>query len=227
MSAADAHRVRAVIVDLDGTLLDTVPDLASAADAMLAELGREALGEAIVATFVGKGIPNLVRRCLGVAGEPTEAQQAEALEVFLRCYEQSNGQATTVYPGVVEGLDAMQGQGLKLGCVTNKAARFVAPLLEKMRLAPYFGAVVAGDTLAFKKPHPAPLLHLCETLGVAAEETILIGDSGNDALAARAAGCGVLIVPYGYNEGADVRELDCDAIVSSLAEAAEHIAEIR
>lgn len=227
MSARAGAPVRAVLIDLDGTLLDTVPDLAAAADAMLAELGRRPLGPAMVATFVGKGLPNLVRRCLAVEGEPSSAEHAAAMDIYLRCYERTNGAATRVFPGVIEGLEAMKRMGLPLGCVTNKSARFVAPLLARMGLADYFGVVVSGDTLAQRKPHPAPLLHLCEALGVAPAETVLIGDSVNDAQAARAAGCRVFVVPYGYNEGGDVRELDCDAIVSSLAEAAERIAGTR
>lgn len=215
--------VRAVTIDLDGTLLDTVPDLASAADAMLAELDRRPLGPDVVRDFVGKGIPNLVRRCLAVESEPDDASFARALETFQHHYARTNGRQTQIYPGVREGLDAMRAMGLPLGCVTNKATAFTVPLLAMTGLDGYFGALVCGDTLPEKKPHPMPLLHLFRELGAEPAESLHIGDSVNDVEAARAAGCRVLCVPYGYNEGRDVRELDCDAIVADLDEAARWI----
>jgi phosphoglycolate phosphatase len=222
------HTVKAVMIDLDGTLLDTIPDLACAANATLSEIGRSTLDIEVVKTFVGKGIPNLVKRCLTgslqTAGEPTQAELDRVLPLFLRHYAAVNGVGTTIYPGVVEGLDAMRRTGLKLACVTNKAAAFTEPLLEKMGLSSYFAIVVSGDTLPEKKPHPAQLLHICNALGVSPGEALLIGDSVNDVEAARRAGCAVFCVDYGYNEGGDVHDLDCDAIVSRLDEAAERLA---
>lgn len=216
--------IRAVLIDLDGTLLDTVPDLARAADAMLAELGRAPAGEAVVKTLVGKGLQNLVRRCLALEAEPAEADFERAMDVYRRHYAAVNGERTVIYPGVLEGLEMLRGMGLPMGCVTNKAAQFSEPLLEMLGLRRYFSVMVSGDSLPEKKPHPLPLLHMCGALGVPPAETLLIGDSINDVQAARAAGCPVFIVPYGYNEGRDVRELDCDAIVSGLDEAARLIA---
>jgi phosphoglycolate phosphatase len=220
--------IRAVMIDLDGTLLDTIPDLAAAANATLAEIGRPLLGIDTIKTFVGKGIPNLVKRCLTVGlyaeAEPSEGELERVLPIFKRHYGAVNGRETRIYPGVLEGLDSFRAQGLKLGCVTNKAAAFTEPLLETVGLRRYFQVVVSGDTLAEKKPHPAPLLHICRALGVAPEEALLIGDSGNDVEAARRAGCPVVCVDYGYNEGADVHDLDCDAIVSSLGEVASVLA---
>lgn len=215
-------RVRAVLIDLDGTLLDTIPDLAAAANLMLAELGRPSLDEALIRTFVGKGIPNLVERLLAAGSQHRAGtdQHARALEVYERCYESVNGSRTSIYPGVIEGLDALRGQGFPLACVTNKSARFTLPLLEATGLRGYFGEVVAGDALPRKKPAPDQLLHACVKLGVAPREMLMIGDSVNDAQAARAAGCPVFCVTYGYNEGQDVRLLDVDAIVDSLPEAA-------
>lgn len=215
-------RVRAVLIDLDGTLLDTIPDLAVAANLMLAELGRPPLEETLIRTFVGKGIPNLVERVLAgaVDGGAGPELRARALPVYERCYERVNGAHTAVYPGVIEGLEQLRSQGFPLACVTNKSGRFTLPLLERMALLPYFAAVVAGDALPRKKPDPDQLLHACAKLGVAPREMLMIGDSVNDARAARAAGCPVFCVTYGYNEGADVRELDVDAIVDSLTEAA-------
>jgi phosphoglycolate phosphatase len=214
-------RVKAVMIDLDGTLLDTIPDLAVAANLMLAELGRPPLDESVIRTFVGKGIPMLVERTLarssGGAADP--ALFARALPVFEHCYAGVNGRHTTIYPGVKEGLERLREQGFPLACVTNKAAGFTLPLLEHMKLAPYFAEVVAGDTLPRKKPDPLPLMHACGKFGILPRDMLMIGDSLNDAQAARSAGCPVFCVPYGYNEGRDVRELDIDAIVPSILEA--------
>lgn len=215
--------VQAVIVDLDGTMLDTVPDLTEAAAAMLTELGRQPLGAEAVRDLVGKGLPNLVARCLAATGGADAALQASALEVFKRHYLACNGRHTTVYSNVMAGLEAFARMAMPLACMTNKAAAFAEPLLEMTGLRGYFAVVVSGDTLPEKKPHPAPLLYICRKLGVAPHEAVVVGDSINDVQAARAAGCRVLCVPYGYNEGRDVRELDCDAIVADLAEAARLI----
>lgn len=214
-------RVKAVMIDLDGTLLDTIPDLAVAANVMLRELGRPPLDEALIRTFVGKGISKLVERALAGAlvGAADPDLFARALPIYERCYAGVNGRHTTIYPGVKEGLDRLRDQGFPLACVTNKAGSFTLPLLEHMKLAPYFAEVVAGDTLPRKKPDPLPLTHTCEKFGIAPREMLMIGDSLNDAQAARAAGCPVFCVTYGYNEGQDVRELDIDAIVPSLLDA--------
>ncbi len=217
--------VKAVMIDLDGTLLDTVADLAVAVNMMLQKLGRAPLDEKRVRDFVGRGIPNLVQRSL--AGElNAEADAAlfeRALPLYLDCYESVNGRHTLLYPGVREGLDALRDAGFPLACVTNKSARFTLPLLKQMRLADYFAIVVAGDTLPKKKPDPLPLTYACEQFGIAPRDMLMIGDSLNDAIAARAAGCPVFCVPYGYNEGLDVRELDVDAIVETLIEATKLI----
>jgi phosphoglycolate phosphatase len=214
-------RVKAVTIDLDGTLLDTIPDLAVAANMMLAELGRPKQDVDLIRTFVGKGIPRLVERALAgsVDGVPERALFEQALPVFERCYSAVNGQHTTVYPGVREGLDRLRAEGFPLACVTNKSGRFTLPLLDAMRLAGYFSQVVAGDSLPRKKPDPLPLTHASAQFGIAPQFMLMIGDSLNDAEAARAAGCPVFCVDYGYNEGHDVRELDIDAIVTSLLDA--------
>ena len=214
--------VKGVTIDLDGTLLDTIPDLAAAANMMLEELGRRPLPLETIRTFVGKGIQNLVERTLAghIDGGADAETVARAMPIYERHYVTVNGRHTTIYPGVKEGLDKLKSLGLPLAVVTNKSGRFTLPLLDEVGLAPYFETVVSGDTLARKKPHPDPLLHACKALDIAPRDMLMIGDSMNDTQAARAAGCPVFCVTYGYNEGHDVRDLDTDAIVDTLVEAA-------
>ena len=212
--------IRSITIDLDGTLLDTVPDLAAAANAMLRELGRPELPIETIAAFIGRGIPKLVARCLpDLDGEAVELAQA----VFRRHYAVENGRRSRLFPGVLEGLQAFRAAGLPMAVITNKAAAFTEPLLVATQLDSWFEFAVSGDSLPEKKPHPMPLLHACERLGTTPGENLHIGDSRHDAAAARAAGCPVFLVPYGYNEGEDVQGIDCDAIVTSLAEAARRV----
>ena len=224
-----ARGIAAVMIDLDGTLLDTAPDLAAAAERTLAALGLPARTQSEIRSFIGEGIPSLVQRCLqaSAGAARVEALRAEALALYYDFYFEESGRRSAVYPGVIEGLAQFRSMGLRLACVTNKAARFTLPLLEQKGLAPYFELVVSGDTLARKKPDPMQLAHICAEFALAPAEVLLIGDSANDALAARAAGCPVLCVSYGYNEGGDVHNLDCDAIVDSLSEAANILRSIR
>ena len=214
--------IRAALIDLDGTLLDPAPDLAAAVNAMLAELGLQALPTAAVREFIGSGIVRLVERSLQAAGLALPCAQLErALRSFGAQYRRLNGISRAPSPGVVEGLERMRAGGLRLACVTNKAAAFTAPLLEKSGLARFFDAVVTADQVGARKPHPEPFLFACRELGVEPAAAAAIGDSANDAEGARAAGCRVLLVSYGYSEGRDVRMLDADAVVASFAEAAE------
>ena len=220
---APGRPVRAVLFDLDGTLLDSIPDLAEACHRMMVELGRAPHSIDTIRTFVGKGMLNLVRRCLTEHGAASDAELAAAVDVFRRHYAEVNGLATTIYDGVVPALEALQAQGVAMACVTNKPAAFTGPLLERMGIARYFGATVSGDTLPEKKPHPAPLFHACELLGVTVAESLMIGDSANDAEAARAAGMPVLLVTYGYSEGMPVDSIECDGLLSSLVDALPRI----
>jgi phosphoglycolate phosphatase len=221
-STPDSVRYGAVLFDLDGTLLDTVPDIACAANRMLAELGRPVLPDALIATFVGRGIPKLVERVLFASLDghvPADALE-RGLEIFERCYAEESGLRSAFYPGVLTGLDRLAGAGVPMGVVTNKAARFTHDLLGRADLSRYFSVVVSGDTLPVKKPDPAPVLHACAQLGVAPEAALFIGDSRHDVAAGHAAGCAVWCVPYGYNEGAPVESLQCDRIVCDLGVAA-------
>jgi phosphoglycolate phosphatase len=215
--------IRAALVDLDGTLLDTAPDLAAAANAMLAELGLGPLAAGEVRDFIGKGIAALVRRCLEAArgAAPDNPLYEEALASFALHYGRLNGSCSAPYPGAEEGLVAMKAQGLRLACVTNKASRYTDPLLASSGLAGYFDEVVTSDRAGRRKPDPEPFLFACRALGVTPPEAAVIGDSANDAAGGRAAGCRVLLVPYGYREGQDVRRIECDGIVASLLDAAK------
>jgi phosphoglycolate phosphatase len=224
LSRLHRFKTRAVLVDLDGTLLDTAADLALAANAMLADLRLAPVSDSAVRNlFIGAGIAALVKRCLEAACEsPVDQPLFErALERFGVHYERLNGTTASAYPGAVEGLERMRGAKLRLACVTNKAARFTLPLLDRSGLAGFFDAVVTSDTVGHRKPHPEPFLHACRLLEAAPAEAVVIGDSANDAEGGRAAGCKVLLVPYGYREGRALSEIPCDGVVASLADAAQ------
>jgi phosphoglycolate phosphatase len=214
---------RAVLVDLDGTLIETAPDLAAAVNAMLADLECAALEIAQVRSFIGEGVAVLVRRSLGarMRASEVESKLAAALEHFARHYASTNGRDSSLYPGVAEGLRAMRGLGLRIGCVTNKPLRFAEPLLAHFALLELLDALVAGDSTAARKPDPAPLLEACRRLGVPPQACVLIGDSAHDAHAARAAGMPFVAVPYGYGEKEALRSAPS---VASLAHAAEFLA---
>lgn len=218
--------VKAVLLDLDGTLLDTVLDLHAAADGMLADLGRPPVAIEEIRAYVGRGIPNLVKRVLAgkleAADDPAPPPE-DALTSFKKHYAEANGRAAQPFPGVMAGLAALKAMGLPLGVITNKAGAFTTVLLERTGVAPFMDVVVAGDQLPRPKPDPMPVVWACGRLGVSPADTLLIGDSVHDFKAGKSAGCKVFLVPYGYNEGQDVRGLDCDAIVETIAEAASRI----
>lgn len=212
-----------VSFDLDGTLLDTIADLAEACQRMLTELKAPARSTQEIHGFVGKGMAVLVERCL-THGQPLSSERLQSgIAVFRRHYAAVNGQSTQIYPGVVEGLQAFRTAGLKLAVVTNKPGEFTEILLERVGLADYFDVVVSGDTTAHKKPHPEPILHACRVMGTRPVDNLHIGDSKNDIQAARAAGCPIFCVPYGYNEGEPVDSAECDALVSDLVAASERL----
>jgi len=214
--------MKAALIDLDGTLLDTAPDLAAAANAMLAELGLATLDPAAVRDYVGKGIAHLVKRSLETAlGRAPDAALLERAQArFAEHYERTNGLASAPFAGVIEGLAAMRAQGLKLACVTNKVARFTRPLLAKTGMGGYFDTVVTSDLAGARKPDPAVFLYACRALDVVPAEVCVIGDSDNDGDAARAAGCRFLLVPYGYREGKAIEAVPNDGVVGTLLDAA-------
>lgn len=217
--------LKAVVIDLDGTLLDTAPDLADAAIAMAADLGLPAITLDEVKTYIGNGVSRLVKRVLtrDMHAEPDPALFTQALPIYEKHYAAGVSRKSRPFPGVVEGLQALKAMGVHLACITNKAERFTHPLLKDTGLFDSFELILSGDTLPEKKPSPLPLLHACVVFDCQPGELLLIGDSLNDTQAARAAGCPVFCVPYGYNRGRPVAELDLDAVVPSLRDAANLI----
>lgn len=218
------HLPRLIIFDLDGTLVDSVPDLAVAVDRMLAQLGRAPAGEARVRTWVGNGAAMLVRRALADSAEParvaavTDAAQQQALALFQQIYRQENGRQTRLYPGVSEVLAVLAEQGIALAVVTNKPLQFTEPLLRQLGLAEFFQIVVGGDCLPQRKPHPLPLLHVCERLGVPPAQGLMVGDSRNDVDAAKAAGMVSAALTYGYNHGEPVTVSEPDWLLDDFRE---------
>jgi phosphoglycolate phosphatase len=213
-------RPKMILIDVDGTLVDSVPDLAFCVDAMMEKLGRPPHGEAAVRNWVGNGVERLVRRALigRLDGEPDEADFEAALPIFTELYAENTSKRSLLYPGVREGIAFMKGAGYALGSVTNKAARFTEPLLRDLGIRDNFSLVVSGDTLPKKKPDPMPLLHAAQHFGVAPADSLMIGDSVSDVKAARAAGFGIICMSYGYNHGRDIREAEPDAVIDSMIE---------
>jgi phosphoglycolate phosphatase len=224
------YELEAAIVDLDGTMVDTLGDFELALNLMLADFGYPPVQRSFIERTVGKGSEHLVRNTLDYVqnrslAQGNNAQAAiknvvfdRAMHSYQRHYLAVNGQASQVYAGVIDGLESLRAAGLQLACLTNKPGAFAAPLLKAKGLDGYFSHVFGGDAFARKKPDPLPLLKTCEALGTSPEHTLMIGDSSNDALAARAAGCPVALVTYGYNHGESVSSVDCDVRIDALSE---------
>jgi phosphoglycolate phosphatase len=209
---------RMVLFDLDGTLVDSVPDIAWAIDAMLDALSKPAAGLEKVRRWVGNGASMLVKRALADNDHPDDIEEnlyQQAFDLFLTHYEQANGRHTLVYPGVTETLAILRDQLPYLAIVTNKPMQFTQPLLKALAL-PTFDVVVGGDSLPECKPHPAPLLHCLEQCQCSVEEALMVGDSVSDIKAAKAANVPVICVDYGYNQGIDLRDFEPDVIVSQF-----------
>ena len=209
-----------ILIDVDGTLVDSVPDLAWCVDAMMQQLGREPRGEQQVRDWVGNGVERLVRRALvgALDGEPDDADFERAYPLFMELYAENTSKRSFLYPGVREGLDRLKAAGYQIGCVTNKAAQFTEPLLKDLGIFDDFSIIISGDTLAKKKPDPAPLLHATEYFGCDPARSMMIGDSVSDVAAARAAGFQIICMSYGYNHGVDIRDANPDAVVDSMLE---------
>jgi len=212
----------AAIVDLDGTMVDTLGDFEHALGGMLAELGAAPLPRAAVMLLVGKGSEHLVQSALPLAGLG-DHDPADALARYFRHYETVNGRHSAVFPGVPEGLLALRQAGLRLACLTNKPLVFARRLLQANGLLDHFEHVFGGDSFARKKPDPLPMLETCRALGSLPARTLAIGDSRNDALAASTAGCGVALVGYGYNHGEPIAAVPADFHLDSLADLAPRL----
>ncbi|KXX65452.1 phosphoglycolate phosphatase [Marichromatium gracile] len=219
-AAASLLRPQMVLCDLDGTLVDSVPDLAYCVDTMLARLGRAPCGEAAVRNWVGNGLERLVRRALigALDGEPDASEFDRAYPIFLELYAEYTFERAALYPGVREGLDFLKAAGYPLGLVTNKAARFTGPLLRHLGLYEDFGIIISGDTLPACKPDPLPLQHAARHFGADPAASLMVGDSVSDVRAARAAKFGIICTSYGYNHGQDIRDSGPDAVIDSLTE---------
>lgn len=209
-----------VLIDVDGTLVDSVPDLAYCVDEMMKQLDMPVHGEDKVRNWVGNGVERLTRRALigQLEGEPDEALFAKAYPIFLELYDKNVCERSCLYEGVREALDFLKTMDVKIGCVTNKNAQFTLPILEKLAVKDDFEIIVCGDTLDRKKPDPLPLLYAAEKLGVSPEHSLMLGDSMSDVKAARAAGFDIICMSYGYNHGEDIRDYHPDAVVDSMAE---------
>lgn len=219
--------IKAVALDLDGTMLDTAPDLAIAASAMLVDFGHPPVSEQTVMRYIGRGAEKLVKGLLtgDPDGEPDAALFQAASHRFFEHYDACLDVKTRFFPLVLEGIAAFKQAGLKLACITNKPARFTIPLLKAKNVLTEFDLVLAGDSLKEKKPHPMPLQHTCSYFGIAASELLMLGDSVSDVAAARAAGSPVFVVPYGYTCGIDPALLGADRVVASVLEASAQLSQ--
>lgn len=209
-----------VLFDLDGTLVDSVPDLAWSVDAMLELIGLPRCGEQKIRLWIGDGLENLIKGALtgGPDAEPDPSLFEKAFRIFLDIYAENTCRASCIYEGVETGLGYLRKNKYRLGCVTNKREQFTCSILETLGINNHFDIIIAGDTLPRKKPDPLPLLHAAEFLNARPENSLMVGDSVNDVTAARAAGFQVICVSYGYNHGRDIREAAPDAVIDSLAQ---------
>ncbi len=214
-----------VLIDLDGTLIDSVPDLAYAIDGMMSQLDLPQRGEEKVRHWIGNGVERLVKRALldQLEGEPEEDLFQSAFHLFKVLYAECNGHHSVLYPQVREGLDWLKSQNYPLACITNKAEQFTIPLLKMLNVYDDFQLVISGDTLPKQKPDPMPLLHTADFFQVAPHHAMMIGDSVNDVQAARAAGFQIICVTYGYNHGEDIRTAQPDVVIDSFAQLPEVI----
>ncbi len=217
--------VKLVIMDLDGTLVDTAPDIAASMNSMLADLGLPTHDRATIADWVGSGVSRLIKRALTgrVDGEPDPALYQRADPLFRRYYGARVSHESTLYPGVAATLEALRIAGFELACITNKPEAFTVPLLKDLGIHDHFRLLLSGDALPRSKPDPLPLLHACGYFAVDPTHSVMVGDSVNDTQAARAAGMPVIWVTYGYNRGVDVRELAPAAVINELSELPSYI----
>lgn len=213
-------RARLVLFDLDGTLVDTELDLGDAVNRMLADLGQPPQPQALIATWIGNGVPRLIKRALTGTreGEPEAALFGKAARLFEDHYRAHVADRSRPFPGALEALKSLKQAGYRLVCITNKAAVFTVPLLAQLELSQYFDLVLSGDSLPRCKPDPLPLQHACDHFGIPLTEAVLVGDSESDIRAAKAAPMPVICVQYGYSQGVDLAALAPDLQIASLTE---------
>jgi len=214
-----------IMIDVDGTLVDSVPDLAYCIDKMMQKLGLQKWGEDKVRHWVGNGVPKLVERALTgeLEGRPIKEVFDKAYPIFLDLYEDNNSQRSYLYDGVREGLDYLISQGYQLGCVTNKSEQFTHPLLKALGIFNDFKIIISGDTLAKRKPDPMPLLYCAEHFNLKPKECLMLGDSVSDVKAARAAGFDIICMSYGYNHGNDIADENPDLVIDSMNQLSDHL----
>lgn len=209
-----------IMIDVDGTLVDSVPDLAYCVDELMHFMVRKPWGEAKVRQWVGNGVPKLVERSLTgeLEAEVNQDDYQKAYPKFLELYKENTSKRSNLYDGVLEGLDYLQNKGYTLGCVTNKAEAFTHPLLKDLGIFDRFELIISGDTLPKKKPDPLPLLHAAKHFAIKPEDCLMLGDSISDVKAARAAGFKIICMSYGYNHGEDIKEQNPDLVIDSMSE---------
>ncbi len=214
-----------IMIDLDGTLVDSVPDLAYCIDEMMQKLGLQKWGEVKVRHWVGNGIPKLVERALTgeLEGRPIKEVFDMAYPIFLDLYEANATERSYLYDGVREGLDYLKSQGYQLGCVTNKSEQFTHPLLKVLGIFNDFRIIISGDTLKKRKPDPMPLLYCAERFNLKPEQCLMLGDSVSDVKAARAAGFDIICMSYGYNHGNDIADENPDLVIDSMSQLSEYL----
>ncbi len=213
-------QVKAIFFDLDGTLVDSVPDLATAVDSMMRQLNMPERGQARVRDWVSDGAEELIKRALSnsMAGEVAPELLARARPLFYQAYRECLGEGSQLYPGVAEGLVQLRQRGVPLACVTNKQAELARPLLQSLGILEYFDQLVGGECVQNKKPAPDALLKAAERMGISVGDGLMVGDSINDIRAARNAGCPVVCLPYGYNYGNDIRNDGPDRVIERMTE---------
>jgi phosphoglycolate phosphatase len=214
-----------ILIDVDGTLVDSVPDLAYCVDEMQKSLHLPVRGEAAVRQWVGNGVERLVKRALTntMEDEPEAELYQKGLSVFRDLYAENTSKRSHLYDGVETGLNYLKAEGYRLGCVTNKAGEFTLPILRDLGIQDYFEVIICGDDTPRKKPDPLPLLTAAERLSVAPQQSLMLGDSQSDVKAARAAGFQIICMSYGYNHGEDIRSFNPDAVLDSFAELSEYL----
>ena len=214
-----------IMIDVDGTLVDSVPDLAYCIDEMMQKLGLQKWGETKVRHWVGNGVPKLVERALTgeLEGRPIKEVFDIAYPIFLDLYEDNSAERSYLYDGVREGLDYLKSQRYQLGCVTNKSEQFTHPLLKALGIFNDFKIIISGDTLAKRKPDPMPLLYCAEHFNLKPEECLMLGDSVSDVKAARAAGFDIICMSYGYNHGNDIADENPDLVIDSMSQLSDHL----